>query len=65
MDKICVSTKHKLGFDIDCFNMSNHKFDTGRSKQDKELRFFTVDSKLVDEKRHKYRWNPKYLSLIR
>ncbi|MEK3739841.1 TIGR04066 family peptide maturation system protein [Paenibacillus sp. FSL L8-0323] len=50
LDKICVSTKHKLGFDIDCFNMSNHKFDTGRSKQDKELKFFTVDSKLVDEK---------------
>lgn len=51
LDKICASTKNKLGFDIDCFNMSNHKFDTGRSKQDKELRFFTVDSKMVDEKK--------------
>ncbi|GMQ64905.1 TIGR04066 family peptide maturation system protein [Vallitalea maricola] len=50
LEKVFISTKYKLGFEIDCFNMSNNKFDTARSKQNRRLCYVTVNSNLVDKK---------------
>lgn len=46
--------KHRLGFEIDAFNLSNTKFDWEASKQDDEMSYITVDSRFLHNTRKKF-----------
>lgn len=50
LEMVKNSTKYKLGFEINCFNMANRKFDSLKSKDEKCLRYITVDTEQVDKK---------------
>ncbi|MCX7747536.1 MAG: TIGR04066 family peptide maturation system protein [Clostridia bacterium] len=47
------TVKYKLGFDIDCFNLSNIQLDWNKSTEDKKLSFVTVDSGFIENKKDK------------
>lgn len=44
------SSKFKYDMQVDCFNLSNKRFDAARSKGEKKHTFITVDSVLVDNR---------------
>lgn len=50
LEMIKESTRYKLGFDINCFNLANKKFDSLKSKEEKRLRYITVDAEQADKK---------------
>lgn len=50
LEMVKNSTIYKLGFEINCFNMANRKFDSLKSKEEKRLRYITVDTEQVDKK---------------
>ena len=45
--------KHRLGFEVDSFNLSNTKFDWDASKQDDEISYVTVDSQFLHNVKEK------------
>lgn len=54
LESVFTSVKYRLGFEIDCFNLSNVKFDWEASRQDEELSYITVDSKFLHGAGEKY-----------
>jgi peptide maturation system protein (TIGR04066 family) len=40
---------YKFGFEIDCFNLSNVKFDWAASEMDKDVSFITLNSGFIDK----------------
>ena len=48
-DKISTSIKYKLGFELDCFNISNVQLDFNKSNDLCKLDFITFDSRFIDE----------------
>lgn len=48
--KISNSTYYKLGYNIDCFNLSNNSFDWASSENNNKEVFLTINSNIVDEK---------------
>ncbi|WP_024834411.1 peptide maturation system acyl carrier-related protein [Ruminiclostridium josui] len=55
--KISLSTRYKLGFETDFFNLSNNSFDYNGSQFLKSMQYLTVDSELVDEKNQNFKKN--------
>lgn len=49
-DKTNELIKNRLGFEIDCYNISNVMFDWTNSKQENRIIYTTLDSTFVDEK---------------
>lgn len=49
-DMISTKIKYRFGFEIDCFNMSNTKFNWAESKSFEVKNYITVNSTLVNEK---------------
>lgn len=45
--------KYRYSVEIDCYNLSNTKFDWSRSKQNNKMSYLTIDSKHIDEKKQK------------
>lgn len=51
LENICASAKYKLGFEIDCFNYSNHKLDLHSSKREQKKSFITLGTERVEHKK--------------
>ncbi|MGZ7442152.1 TIGR04066 family peptide maturation system protein [Paenibacillus sp. TH7-28] len=51
LDKLHTSVKYKLGFEVDCFNLSNQKFEWNISRQEGVMNFMTVGTQGVDKKK--------------
>lgn len=49
--KISTLVKYKLGFDINCYNLSNIKFDWEAANENKKESYLIVDSGFVDSKK--------------
>lgn len=43
------SIKHKFGYDIDCLNLSNVRLDMPESYMQRELKYFSVSGKDIEE----------------
>jgi peptide maturation system protein (TIGR04066 family) len=56
-EKISLSIRYKLGFEVDFFNLSNNKFDWKGSKDAKSMQYLTLDSELVDLKTQNFKKN--------
>lgn len=46
--------KFRLSGEVDCYNLSNVKFDWGNSRQTGSMTYVTIDSKIVDEQKKKF-----------
>lgn len=54
LEKIYTMVRHRLGFEIDSFNLSNTKFDWDASKQDDEISYISVDSQFLQSTKKKF-----------
>ncbi len=52
-NNLCTSLQYKLGFEVDCFNISNYQFDWIRSDSSEEMTFTLLDSKAISKKNKK------------
>lgn len=61
-DMLLTSVKYKLGFEIDCFSISNAQFDWLSSKYDLEKRYNYLDNNVVNDQitRHSDNVKPIY-----
>lgn len=53
---LSTSLKFKLGFEVDCFNLSTTKFDWDNSKLQKEMLYITLDSEFINQKLQSYKF---------
>jgi peptide maturation system protein (TIGR04066 family) len=53
-EKIGLSMKYKLGFDVSCFNLSNAKFDWDVAKDIDKESYLLLDSSFIDRTKIKY-----------
>ncbi|OPX43735.1 hypothetical protein CLHUN_24550 [Ruminiclostridium hungatei] len=49
-ENVCKSLQYKLGFKVDCFNLSNYQFDWIRTESSMQMCFTLLDSKAVIQK---------------
>lgn len=49
-ENVLTSLKYKLGFKVDCFNISNYQFDWGRSDTTSQMAYTLLESAAVTEK---------------
>ena len=54
-DKLFTSIKYKLGFEVDCFNISNNQFNWQESKINKKITLNNLNSNYIDKKIKEYR----------
>ncbi len=50
-EKILLSVRYRLGYDVDIFNLSNNKFDWKKSTFLKNMEYITINSGFIDEKK--------------
>ncbi len=56
-EKISLSIRYKLGYEVDFFNLSNNSFDLKSSQFLKSMQYLTLDSELVDVKKQNFKKN--------
>ena len=49
-ENLFISLKYKLGFKVDCFNVSNYQFDWGRSDNTEQMAYTLLEANAVTEK---------------
>lgn len=54
-DNICQYVKYKFGFNIDCINLSNNKFESNNSKHSGVIDLITVGTQMVDKQKNKFK----------
>ncbi|MCX7921764.1 MAG: TIGR04066 family peptide maturation system protein [Clostridia bacterium] len=53
-ERLSTSIRYKLGLDVDCFNLSNIKFDWNASNIENKMIHLTVSTNFVDEKKRSF-----------
>lgn len=63
LERLSLSTRYRLGFNIDIFNITNIQFDKNNSEEMKRKIFNYLDSNFVEEVKQKNKMSPVYNSL--
>lgn len=53
-ESIAATVRHKLGYDIDCFNLTDVQFDWSKAKEEKRMVYTTLSSNFIDNKKLMY-----------
>ncbi len=53
-EKLSLSMKYKLGFEVDCFNLANIQFDWAKAKEERKLNYTSLSVEHINKKKKEF-----------